>query len=289
MNMKAGCLIALGCVVFTAHAQQLRVDPRGATVEVQLSVTPASGYCPYTANATWSATGASVCAKSGYWTGSATPSGSTTIEVSATSATFTLTCSANTDHRDLTWSNPTQNVDGSTAKLTGNKVFHASSATALETATPILITPAATTYRVTGLPAGARQFAVKAVGEGNSESALSNAVSATIALPSGAKTVQVGCTTPPPPQPPTGVTVASTVWEYVIKGQGLAQRHSPGRDVGVIEMDTLCIGRAPVIEEKHEDSDTVTGYWVVPRAEVKLYRKPKSNVLLGRCELRDDA
>ena len=259
-------------------AQQLSVSPRGATVDVTLSVTPTSGYCPYQANITWSASNASVCSKSGYWTGSTTASGSESYSVAATTATFTLTCSANTDFRDLTWINPTINTDNSPVQLTANKVYHAPSTTSIETATPIVITPAATTYRITGLPAGQRYFGVKAVGQASVESTMSNLVSVSVALPAGAKTVTVGCTTPPPPKPPTGLTIASTVWEFTIKGQGVEQRPSPGRDVGVIALGTLCLGHKPLLYEASVE------YWGVPRAMVELYRMPKSSLLLGRCE-----
>jgi len=259
-------------------AQNLKVSPRGATVEVDLTVTPATGYCPYNANVTWSAPNASVCVKSGYWSGNAVASGSETSTISSTSATFTLTCSASTDYRDVTWTNPTTNTDNSPVQLTGNKVFHGPSSSAIETTTPIVITPPATTYRVSGLPSGTRYFGVKAIGQGNTDSAMSNLVSVTVTLPSAAKTVTVGCTTPPPPKPPTGVTIASTVWEYTIKGQGENQRPAPGRDVGVIALGTLCLGsQALIVEDLAE-------YWGVPRAKVKIYRKPKSSLLLGRCE-----
>lgn len=262
-------------------AQNLKVSPRGATVEVDLTVTPATGYCPYNANVTWTASGASVCQKSGYWSGTTTASGSENVTVSATSATFTMTCSSNTDFRDLTWTNPTTNTDNSAVQLTGNKVYHGASSANIETATPIVITPAATTYRVSGLPSGMRYFGVKATGQGNVDSAMSNLVSVTVTLPSGAKTETVGCTTPPPPKPPTGVTIASTVWEFVIKGQGANQRPAPGRDVGVIELGTLCLGHQPLIVEE------LAEYWGVPKSEVKTYRKPKSNVLLGRCQVQE--
>jgi hypothetical protein len=261
-------------------AQQLAVSPRGATVDVQLSVTPATGYCSYTANITWSAPNASVCLKSGYWSGSTTASGSESMSISSTSATFTLTCSANTDYRDLTWTNPTTNTDNSAVQLTGNKVYHGPASSGIENTTPIVITPAATTYRVSGLPSGIRYFGVKATGQAGVDSAMSNLVSATVALPSGVKTVTVGCTTPPPPKPPTGVTIAETVWEFTIKGQGDDQRYSPGRDVGVIALGTLCLGEKPVIVEEYAE------YWGVPRAKVKTYRKPKSSLLLGRCQVQ---
>lgn len=286
-NLRAG-LIALSLAVSPVGAQDRAPAPRvslaGATVDVALSVTPASGYCPYMATVTWSATGASVCQKSGYWSGGpVNASGSESIEVNSTSATFTLTCSASTDYRDLTWTNPTNNTDGTTANLSGNKVYHNASSASIETLPPIVITPKTTTYRVAGLPAGVRYFGIKATGQGNVDSAMSNLATATIALPSGAKSVQVGCTTPPPPNPPTGVTISQTVWETRVLGAGDSQRFAPGRDVGRIGLDVLCVGEKPIIIENAAD------YWVVPRSEVMLYRNPKSTVLLGRCALREQA
>jgi hypothetical protein len=281
---KINAVLLLIALVYSIAlpAQGLKVSPRGATVDVTLSVTPATGYCPYTATATWSATGASVCQKSGAWSGGpVNASGSETLDITSTSATFTMTCSANTDYRDLSWTNPTQNTDNSAVQLTSNKVFHGPSSANIETTSPIVISPAATSFRVSGLPSGVRYFGVKAVGQGGVESTMSNLVSVTVSLPAGAKTVTVGCTTPPPPKPPTGVTVASTVWEMIIKGSQANQSFSPGRDVGRIEVGRLCIGEKALIVQQSAE------YWSVPRSEVTLYRVPKSTVLLGRCELRE--
>lgn len=198
-------------------AQALKVSPKGATIDVAFTISPASGYCPYNATATWSATNASVCTKSGSWSGAGVlASGSEQIQINSTSATYTLTCSTNTDYRDLSWVNPTQNTDGSAVNLIGNKVFHGPTQV-LDTVAPIVLTPAATSYRVTGLPAGTRYFGVKAVGKGGQastdpatngvDSLMSNVVSVVINLPSGTKSTTVGCTTPPPPKPPSGVSV----------------------------------------------------------------------------------
>lgn len=277
-KIKAAVLAVLALLAFDAQAQQLKVDPRGATVDVQLTVTPASGYCPYQATATWTTTGASVCSKSGYWSGQATASGSETVEISTTSATLTMTCSANTDYRDISWTNPTTNTDNSAAQLTGNKVYHGPSSANMESVTPIVITPAATTFRVSGLPSGVRYFGIKATGQGGVDSAMSNLVSSTITLPSGVKTVTVGCTTPPPPKPPTSVTVAQTVWEYIYKGKVLA----PGRDVGRIALDVVCLGEKPLVIEAGAE------YWSVPKPAVTLYRTPKSSSLLGRCRIVEE-
>jgi len=282
MKARLICLLSiLPLVAFAAEPErkQLSISPRGATIDVALSVTPTTGYCPYQATATWSASGASVCQKSGSWSGQANASGSESVSIGTTSVTFTMTCSTNTDYRDLTWTNPTTNTDNSAATLTGNKVYHGPNAAEVQNTIPISITPAATTYRVSGLPAGTRYFGVKALGTAGVESAMSNLVNATITVPTGVKTVTVGCTTPPPPKPPTGVTIASTVWEYVIRGSGNNQHPSPGRDVGVIGLGTLCLFDKPVIPE--------TNYWAVPKSEVKLYRNPKSNVLLGQCEVQE--
>lgn len=213
--MRLLVLLLLLVPLIAAAQQKLSVSPRGATIDVTFTISPASGYCPFNATATWSATNASVCTKSGSWSGTGVlASGSEQIQINSTSATYTLTCSTNTDFRDLTWINPTQNTDGSAVQLIANKVFHGPTQS-LDTTTPIILQPVTTSYRVTGLPAGTRYFGVKATGKGGTstdvsagvDSLMSNVVSVVINLPSGTKSNTVGCTTPPPPKPPSGVTV----------------------------------------------------------------------------------
>ena len=261
-----------------APAPTISADPKAVSVTVDLNGTPMTGVCPYNMNLSWTATNASVCNKTGAWSGSASASGSESVQVNASQATFTLTCSSNTDSRTVSWTNPTQNTDGTAANLSGNKVFHANSAANIENGPPITLTPAKTSYVVAGLPAGPRAFAVRATGPAPNlvDSAMSNVATTTIVLPTGADTVQAGCTTPPEPKPPTAVTISSTVWEAIHNYRG----ERVGRDVGVIPLDTLCLGTGPYITQ-----GTGIEYWGVPKVKVTLYRKPKSELLVGRCEL----
>jgi hypothetical protein len=229
-------------------------------------------------NLSWTATNASVCTKTGAWSGSGSASGSESVSVNAASSTYTLTCSSNTDSRTVSWTNPTQNTDGSAANLSGNKVYHANSAANIEAGTPIVLTPAKTTYVLAGLPAGPRVIGVKATGPAPNlfDSAMSALATATIVLPTGVDTVQAGCTTPPEPKPPTAVTISSTVWEALHN----YRFERVGRDVGTIPLNTLCLGNGPYILQGDVE------YWGVPKALITLYRKPKSEMFVARCELQ---
>jgi hypothetical protein len=253
------------------------VSPSAVTVTVALTGTPLTGTCGYTMNLSWTAQNASVCTKSGAWSGSGAPaSGSEQVQVTAAQQTYTLQCSSNTDSRNITWVNPTQNTDGTNVSLSGNKVYHANSAANIETGAPIVLTPARTTYLLSGLPAGPRYVGLKATGSTGLDSAMSNLANVTITLPVGSDSVQATCTPPPEPKPPTGVTIASAVWERLNTGAGV----KVGRDVGTIGLDVQCLGTEAVLLQ-----GTVE-YWAVPRDLVTLYRKPKSVMLLGQCELR---
>ena len=270
-------------------APKIGATPKALQVTVNLTASPLTGTCPYTTNLSWTAANASACTKTGAWSGNAGASGSEQVQVNASSVTFTLTCSSNTDTRNLTWINPTQNTDGSAVSLSGNKVYHAASAANIETANPaITLVPAKTAYLLAGLPAGPRVVGVKATGPTGIDSAMSPLASTTIVLPTGADTVQAGCTVPPEPKPPTGVTIASTVWD-VRRSMGTSAI-AVGRDVGVIELGAACIGDAPLITQMLSDGSEAQ-YWDVGnrnRPEITIYRKPRSTMLLGQCEVRPE-
>ena len=268
-----------------APAPKIGATPQALSVTVNLTGTPMTGTCGYTMNLSWTAQNASVCTKTGAWSGSGAASGSEAVMVNSAS-TYTLTCSSNTDTRTLTWINPTQNTDGSAAVLTGNEVWHAASAANIESANPpIVLTPAKTTYLLSGLPSGPRVVGIKAIGAapGNLRSAMSALASTSITLPTGADTVQATCTPPPEPKPPSGVTIASTVWDLINAPKG-GQR--VGRDVGVIQLDVACLGTEPYLSQG-EGID----YWKVPRTNppTQFYRKPRSAIVVGRCKLVDPA
>ncbi|HLB84439.1 MAG TPA: hypothetical protein VJK00_06895, partial [Steroidobacteraceae bacterium] len=95
-------------------------------------------------------------------------------------------------------------------------------------------------------------------------------------------------TVPPEPKPPTGVTIASTVWD-VRRSMGTSAI-AVGRDVGVIELGAACIGDAPLITQMLSDGSEAQ-YWDVGnrnRPEITIYRKPRSTMLLGQCEVRPE-
>lgn len=268
-----------------APAPTIEPGPQAVTVTVDLVGSPTTGTCPYQMNLSWSAANASVCSKTGVWSGTAPASGSESVEVNAAQATYTLTCSSATDSRTIKWTNPTQNVDGTAVVLGGNKVYQSNSAANIDTCNdeacspaPIILQPARTSYVLTGLPAGPRYVAVKATSAKGVDSALSTVASTTISLPTGTDQVQASCTPPPAPKPPTAVTIAMTVWETFKPGGVLRV----GRDVGNVELGVTCKGTAPVIVQG--DPESGTQYWVVPKDQTKLYRRPKSSYVVGRCE-----
>jgi hypothetical protein len=263
-----------------APAPTISADPKAVAVTVALTASPLTGTCPFNMNLSWTASNASVCNKTGAWSGNAGASGSESVQVNAASSTYTLTCSSSTDSRTVSWTNPTQNTDGTAASLSGNKVFHSANSSTIESQNPaIVLTPAKTTYVLAGLPAGPRVVGVKATGPAPSllDSQMSSLASFTVVLPTGADTVQAGCTTPPEPKPPTAVTISSTVWEVIHNFYG----NYVGRDVGTVALNQRCLGPDAYITQGEGIE-----YWGVPRAKVKIYRKPKSDLLVGRCELQ---
>jgi hypothetical protein len=278
-------LLVSASAVAQQEAPKISADPKGISVTVDLTGSPLTGTCPYNMNLSWTASNASVCTKSGAWSGTGSASGSESISVNAASQTYTLTCSSSTESKTLTWVNPTQNTDGSAAVLANNKVYHANSAANLESSTPIVLTPAKTTYVVAGLPAGPRSFAVKA-GTATVDSAMSAVASTTIVLPTGADTVQAGCTTPPEPKPPTAVTISSTVWDT--KGSVQGGSLKVGTNVGGIDLGVLCRGQAPVITEGFNNVGQPVEYWELDKnlTRIRPGVKPRPGILVGQCQLQ---
>jgi len=271
-----------------AAAPTIGPTPQALQVNVSMTGSPLTGTCGYSSNLSWSATNASTCSKTGSWgPGTVAASGSETVTVNGPTNTFTLTCSSNTDSRELTWTNPTTNVDGSSTTLSGNKVFHSNAASTIDTQNPpIVLTPAKTGYLLTGLPAGPRVVGIKATGAAPNalDSAMSALASVNIVLPSGAITLQATCTPPPEPKPPTAVTIGSTVWDTKGKGNGL----KIGTDVGFIALDVKCLGIAPqIIENAVDGAENDYEYWELDKNLTRIYPrvKPRPGILVGRCEV----
>jgi len=258
---------------FAQKAPPPTVAPSAIIVTVNMTGSPMTGTCGYSMNLSWTAQNASVCTKSGSWSGSGLPaSGSEVVSVGVSPSTYTLQCSSSTDSRQLTWVNPTLNTDGTAASLSGNKIFHSNTSGGVESATAIVLTPQRTSYMLSGLPAGMRYVGAKATSTAGVDSLMSGIASVQITLPVGSSTVQATCTPPPEPRPPTGVTIANAVWDTVSNGTRV------GRDVGTIPLEVTCLGEKALITQGTAE------YWAVPRDQVTLYRKPRSARLLGRCE-----
>jgi hypothetical protein len=119
---------------------------------------------------------------------------------------------------------------------------------------------------------------VKATGSTGMDSAMSALASANITLPVGADTVQAACTPPAEPKPPSGVTIAATVWDVMNDPRG-GQR--VGRDFGVIGLGVACIGTEAYITQQGGSVE----YWKVALSDVTRYRKPRSAIVVARCQL----
>jgi len=261
------------------------VAPSAVTVTVTMTGTPTTGTCPYDMNVQWSATNAGSCNKTGAWTGTAPASGSSTVSVNGPTTTYTMTCSASNDSRQITWTNPTTNTDGTAAVIASNRVYHSNLAAEIASQNPpITLTPKTTGYMLTGLPAGNRFVAVSATSDKNIESALSATAQAVIVMPTGSKTINAGCTPPPTPKPPEAVTISSTVWDT--RGSLRGNSIKVGSDVGVIALGALCLGEEPATTEVGADGAMVE-YWQADKNLVRLRPgvKPRPGILVSVCKL----
>ena len=250
---------------------------RAANVTVQLSASPTTGISPLPVTLNWSSTGAVSCNASGGWSGAKALSGSETVTLTST-ATFTLTCSAADGSAQLTWTAPTQNTDGSNipatgpGSLAGFKLFHAPLQTNVATATPIVINDkAATTYTITGLPAGQRYYGAKAFNVELVDSDMSGLVNNVVTIPSSAVNAAVTVTTKP--KPPVLVSVQQVVYEVK---ENPMWGNVLGRNVGTVPLGTQC-GEAIVFTNGGV-------YYEIPKTSVTFTKPPKSEQVVVRCE-----
>ena len=157
---------------------------------VSLSANPPGVAPGGTTTLTWSSANVSSCTASGGWTGSKALSGSQATGALNGDQTFQLSCTGSNGNAlamttvtirsaVLTWTAPTQNVDGSPlTNLTGYKVYWG---TAPRTySANASVSGAGTTSYTTNLAAGTWYFAVSAVDSTGAESARSNEVSKTV-------------------------------------------------------------------------------------------------------------
>lgn len=157
----------------------------------------------------------------------------------------------------LTWTAPTQNTDGTPlTDLAGYKIYYGTSATALTTVGTIS-SPTATTTVIPSLGVGTWYFAMTAFNAAGAESARTATVSKVI-------------TAPPPkvPNPPGGLTVTVTTAFTVVKQRDRFVM----LPVGTVPPDTVC-----------DTSQSVNGYYVVPRSAVTWSGSVKPEVVVASC------
>jgi hypothetical protein len=262
-------LITIGILFATAVGAQ-------TAPTVTLTASPTSGITPFSTTLTWSSTNATTCAASGSWSGTKAVSGSETVTGILVNSTFNLTCSSGTGSATLRWSPPTTNTDGSAIPSTGNgalagyKLYHATTAAGVASATPVTISGGTTTsYILTGLPAGVRYYGLKATNVAGVDSDMSNSPTNTVNIVSASATASVTVTTKP--NPPTLVTVSTAVLD-------LKRNSTPGRVVGYIPLNAPCVGE-PVYKT------LFSTYYEVPLDNVVLTTTPRSSIVVAKCAI----
>lgn len=233
-----------------------------AQITPSVTMTPSvtSGISPVTVTLTWTSTGATSCTASGSWTGSKSLSGSQTITNLTATANYRLDCRAadTPGSATVSWTPPIQNTDGSTlTNLAGFRLSYGSSASVLSQVVQIA-NPAATSYILSGLPAGTHYVGVKAYTTTGVESALSNVVSKVVAATPGASaSATATVTVDTQPKPPV-VTIDTQAYEIKTNSTGTLT----ATRVGLVPLGTSC-------SERQQKVGAVT-YALVPRDQVDV-------------------
>jgi len=161
---------------------------------------------------------------------------------------------------ELTWTGPTQNVDGSAipatgpGSLAGFKIYHSTVEAEVATSTPIVVADkTATTYTITGLPGGKRYYAMSAYTESNEESDLTGPVFNVV------ESVSI-------PLPPV-FTVETTVYNVVKRVNSFLLL-----PVGTINVGISC-----------NPDHHVNGYNAVPRENVTWSGTIRPDVVVAKC------
>lgn len=158
----------------------------------------------------------------------------------------------------LTWTAPTQNVDGSAipatgpGSLAGFRIYYRPSTASTDTLI-VVSNPLATTYTITGLVSGTWNFQMTAYNAENVESDKTNVVSKTILEA-------------PLPPTPVFVTTATPVYNVVKKTNGFVMVV-----VGTVPLNTPC-----------DRTQSVNGYYAVPISAV-TWTGVKSIVVVAQC------
>lgn len=257
-----GGAIALLVLLFVGLSRAI------AAPTVTITAAPTQAISPASITLTWSSTGASSCAASGGWSGAKATSGTQTLADVRASATYTLTCSEGSGSADVVWTVPTLNTDGSAlTDLASYKVYWATSAAGVDTATPVTVAAPATTYTVTGLAAGTWHFGVKARNAQGIDSDMSGKPTKVVTLASANASASVTINTKP--NPPV-VTIATTarLWRNGLKDQ-----------VGRVALNVPC----GTLKYDGRRAD----WYTVPREAVTLNkygrRLPQESVFVAKC------
>lgn len=105
LTATAALVIVTACVLAAVFASDAH-----AQADVQFELDLSSQRAPV---ATWSAEGATSCVASGLWSGDKGATGTETLDPLTDSGGYTLECAfAGDSLAELTWTNPTQNTDG---------------------------------------------------------------------------------------------------------------------------------------------------------------------------------
>lgn len=232
-----------------------------SAVTVSLSADPVEGVETVTPTLTWSSTGAVSCEASGGWSGAKAVSGSETLPPIDRTTSFGLSCSAADGSAQLTWTAPDQYTNGDPlplSELGGFKIYHGPRGGPL---TDVVDIPdeAAVTYRVEGLPAGERDFAMTAYTDSGDESAQTNRAFTLIEV--AASSADASVTVRLKPNPPVLVTVENFAYALRVLPNGeikLADR------IGTIAFGVPC-GETPVVQRGVQTYYEVPAEHVVPR------------------------
>jgi hypothetical protein len=245
---------------------------------VSLSVSPSTGQGSVTPRLTWSTNPvATSCQASGGWSGTKAASGSQTLSAVNANTNYTLTCTWGVGSATVTWNAPTTNENGSRlTNLARFRVLYGTSSSSLSRSLTV-DDPTRSSATVGSLGAGTWYFAVRAVNTAGVESANSNIASRSITGATASRTVSVTVTspTPTPTPPPSGslVTVATNVWDYYVRSDGVRVR------IGVV-------GQIPLGRPCNPGFKVAASHYEVNRKEVKFTSKPRSWRVVTKCEIR---
>jgi hypothetical protein len=243
---------------------------------VSLSVSPTSGQGSVTPRLTWSTNPvATSCQASGGWSGTKAASGSQTLSAVNANTNYTLTCTWGVGSATVNWTAPTTNDDGTPlTDLARFRVLYGTSRSNLSQSLTV-DDPTRRSATVNSLGTGTWYFAVRAVNSAGGESINSNIASKSITGATASRTVSVTVTSPMPTPPPTGslVTVATNVWDYYVRSDGVRVR------IGVV-------GQIPLGRPCNPGFKVAASHYEVNRAEVKFTSRPRSWRVVTKCEIQ---